>query len=176
MSDYIPRERKEKRMKEIKNHIICGFPGVGKSQAAMRSRDIQDIESTPFHMPIDWDNINEPEKMRHEENPNWVSDYADHIADMASQYGYCYNLISCHEKVREELDARSIPYIIVVPSRELKDEYLGRYLRRGDSFDFINQIDTHWDEWLTEIDGCGMPVIHLKSGQYISDILPIPKG
>lgn len=162
-------------MKEIKGHIICGFPGVGKSAAARMCRDIQDIESTEFHWPTDWENINEPEKMRYEENPNWVSDYVDHIADMASQYGYSYNLISCHEKVREEMDARSIPYIIVVPSKDLKDEYLARYLKRGDSFNFINQIDTHWDEWLSEIDECGMPTIHLKAGQYISDVLPIPR-
>ena len=161
-------------MKEIKNIIVCGFPGVGKSSAAQRCRDVADIESTEFHWPTDWENINEPEKMRVEENPNWVSDYVNHIADMASQYGYSYCLVSCHDKVREEMDVRGIPYIVVVPNKDLKDEYLARYLKRGDSFSFINQINTNWDDWLDEIDKCGMPVIHLKAGQHISDILPLP--
>lgn len=160
-------------MKKHKGIIICGFPGVGKSYAAQRSPDIEDIESTSFHYPIEWENINEPEKMRVEENPNWVRDYVDHIENMASEYGYLYNLVSCHDKVREELDARSIPYIIVVPSKNLKDEYLARYVKRGDSFNFISQIDTHWDEWLAEIEESGMPVIHLRAGQTISEILPI---
>ena len=162
-------------MKEIKNIIICGFPGVGKSSASQMCRDVADIESTAFHWPTDWENINEPEKMRHEENPNWVSDYVDHIADMASRCGYRYCLVSCHDKVRGEMDIRGIPYIVVAPSKDLKDEYLARYLKRGDSVNFIDQINAHWDEWLSVIDESGATVIHLKQGQYIADILPMPK-
>ena len=48
-------------MKEIKNIIICGFPGVGKSSASQMCRDVAGIESTAFHWPTDWENINEPD-------------------------------------------------------------------------------------------------------------------
>lgn len=161
-------------MKKIKGLIISGFPGVGKTAAGQRCRDIADIESTAFHYPIDWENINDPEKMRHEENPNWVKEYVDHIEDTASQQCFCYCLVSSHDHVREEMDARSIPYIVVVPEVELKDEYLARYVKRGSDFPFIKCMDDHWYEWLNEIEQSGVPIIHLKAGQFISDILPIP--
>lgn len=164
-------------MYKIKNHIICGFPGVGKSSASKINEDVADIESSEFRWPVEWKNVDELDQMKHERklNQNWVRDYVDHIEAMASQYGYNYCLISCHKEVREELNARNIPYMIVVPDRSLKDEYLVRYLIRGDSFAFIDCINKHWDEWLSEIDKSDVPVIHLSTGQFIGDILPLKK-
>lgn len=160
-------------MKEIKGLIICGFPGVGKSYAEQLSNDIADCESNAFHFPVDWEHINEPEKMEVKEDKNWVNKYVDHIEDMASQYGKPYVLVSSHVEVRTEMDVRGIKYIIAVPKKELKDEYLSRYVKRGSQVSFIEKMYFYWEEWLDEIENCGMPVIHLSSGQYIADILPI---
>lgn len=160
-------------MKKIKGIIICGFPGVGKSYAAKMSNDIADVESSAFHYPTDWENINEPEKMRNLEDPEWVKKYVDHIVDMASHYGYPYILVSSHREVREELTARFIPHVVVVPDKSLKDEYLGRYLKRGSDAEFIINMFEGWDEYLDDIEKCSLAVIHLKAGQTISEILPI---
>ena len=161
-------------MKKLKGIIICGFPGVGKSYAAQRSTDITDAESSAFHYPTDWENINEPEKMRTTEDPDWVKKYVDHLVDMASQYGYRYVLASTHDEVIAELNSRFVPYVVVAPDRSLKDEYLGRYLKRGSDADFIINLNENWDEWLDQIERYSSAVIHLKAGQTISDILPIP--
>jgi len=36
-------------------------------------------------------------------------------------------------------------------------------------------IYEHWDDWLKAIDIEAPAVIHLKAGQVLSDILPIPQ-
>lgn len=148
----------------FKNTIICGFPGVGKSTAAAKSKEIVDCESTSFHyLP---GNLTT-------ENPNWVKDYVDHIGDLSSNLGYQYVLLSCHKAVREELARRGVPYVIVAPSSYCRSEYMARYLKRGDSVKFIKNVYDNWAKWLDEIEEDGMPVIWLNEGQTISDVLPI---
>ena len=162
---------------KIKGMIICGFPGVGKSTAATKSREIVDCESTAFHYPADWafyadnKNMGKPAP-KPVENPNWVSDYVDQIEIMASENGYPFVLVSTHLKVREEMDMRGIPYIVVVPKKDAKDEYMARYLMRGDRAEFIQTVYDYWDEWLDEIETHGAPVIHLNKGQVLKEIMP----
>lgn len=151
--------------KKIKRLIICGFPGVGKTSAERKSREVVDCESTAFHYSFE---PGKPDK----ENPDWVSKYVDHIENLASHGDYQYVLVSSHLQVREEMEKRCIPYICVVPKSSLRNEYLVRYVKRGDSAHFIQRIYDHWSEWLEEINRHGAPVIHLAEGQNISDILP----
>lgn len=155
-------------MKKITGLIICGFPGVGKSTAERMRKDVADVESTGFHWKVDENGF-----LTHDENENWVSDYVDHIKDMASQYGYPYILVSSHKKVREEMDERGVPYVVVVPDKGLRDEYLIRYIMRGDIQSFIKTVYRHWYEWLDEIEASDAPVVHLSAGQTMTDILPI---
>lgn len=149
---------------KIKHLIICGFPGVGKTTAERRSREVIDCESTAFHFTF--------ENGMQKENPDWVSKYVDHIEQLASKENYQYILVSSHLKVRVEMEKRGIPYICVVPEIYLRDEYLARYVKRGDSAAFIQRLYDHWNEWLEEIDRHGAPVIHLAEGQNISDMIP----
>lgn len=160
----------------IKGLVISGFPGIGKSTAESVYRESIDCESTPFHYVFDPNTVNAlfPYGVE-KENPNWVKEYVDFIEKSAKDGKYQFIFISSHLKVREELDMRMIPYIVVVPEKCLKDEYLARYVKRGDCAEFIIEVSESWDEWLEEIE-CNAPaVIHLKSGQVLSDILPIPQ-
>lgn len=155
-------------MKKITGLIICGFPGVGKSTAAQKMyRDVIDVESSGFRWKRDEDGF--PTR---NENENWVSDYVDYIEDLASKYGYSYVFVSTHKKVREELENRRIPYIVVVPNKELRDDYLLRYLRRGDKLSFIETVYHNWCVWLDEIEESDAVVIHLGVGQSLANILP----
>lgn len=149
----------------IKSLIICGFPGVGKTVAERKSREVVDCESTAFHYSFE---PGKPDK----ENPDWVSKYVDHIENLASQGDYQYVLVSSHLEVRNEMDMRGIPYVCVVPYQRLLNEYLARYVKRGNSATFIKTVYDNWGKWLAEIDAHGAPVIHLAEGQNISDMIP----
>lgn len=153
--------------------IICGFPGVGKSAVESLASEIgiyryNDMESTPYHFIFGLNG----KKTR---NPHFPGCYVDDIEKHAGSNGYSgYDdviMISSHKEVRTELKNRGIPYIIVVPEKSLKDEYLLRYVARGSDISLIETVYDYWDEWLDDIEADGAPVIHLKSGQYLADVI-----
>ena len=153
----------------MKGLIICGFPGVGKSAVesishAMNIFDYNDMESSAYGWITGLSG-------KRERNPHFPECYVDDIEMHASQYGYPVVMVASHKEVRDEMKRRGIPYIIVAPEKSLKDEYMARYLVRRSNYGLIKQIFDHWDEWLDEIEQDGAPVIHLKAGQYLSDIL-----
>ena len=141
----------------MKTIVISGFPGIGKTEAAKRIPDCLDLESRHF----DKDDL------------NWVSAYVDGIENGLVKYEGCYRyiFISSHREVRQEMKKRRIPYIVVVPYVDDKEDYLKRYLRRGNDMDFIDNIAFNWYQWLDEINENETRVIHLLTVEYLSDIL-----
>ena len=127
--------------------IICGFRGIGKSSIARTLPGIVDLESTPF-------------------NKNWKI-YADVIEHM-DKNGYTV-LVSSHRELREELLNRNINYFYVKPEKNLKEEYLERYKKRGNTKAFINQIKDNWDNYLKSLKGEN--IVELKSEEYLLDKL-----
>lgn len=181
MCDLLLCDKKENKRKNISGLIICGFPGVGKSAASNKCQQAIDCESTRFHTASAQEEITyfaEGKEYVSEVKNDWVSPYVDFIVQEATEKSGCYILASCHSLVRKELQRRKVPFICVIPSEELRDEYLARYVKRGDSAQFISKINKYWYKWLNEFDSnycTEVPVIRLKDGQVLSDILPIPK-
>lgn len=152
---------------EIKAVVICGYPGIGKTTAAANRTDICDAESSAFSHPFD------SATGKQKKSENFPRNYVDFISKLITELGgYRYVLCSCHKEVREELNNHGIPFIVVVPHFNCKDEYMQRYLKRGDNADFIQNMYDCWDEWHDEIDNSGAAVIHLWEGQTLADILP----
>lgn len=175
MCDLLICDKRQKgEEKKYRNLIICGFPGVGKSTAAELCRSALDLESTSFHFRYDNTEVNAkaPQGL-FKENPNWVSDYVDEIEKAANDPQYNFILVSTHKKVREEMQYRGVPYIIVTPLIKLKDEYLAKYVRRGDSYKFIKTLHDKWEKWIEDFVHDDMPIIHLESDENISKLLPI---
>lgn len=177
MCDLLTCDKKQKEQnddKKYRNLIICGFPGVGKSTAAELCRSALDLESTSFHFRYNDTEVNaEAPQGLFKENPNWVSDYVDEIEKAANDPQYDFILVSTHKKVREEMQYRGVPYIIVTPLIKLKDEYLANYVRRGDSYKFIETLHDKWEKWIEDFVHDDMPIIHLESDENISKLLPI---
>lgn len=131
--------------------IISGFPGIGKSSICRTIPNYTDLESTPF-------------------KKNWEI-YVDVIEHMGKNH---YNVfVSSHLSLRKELQKRGLNYIFVVPEKNLKDEYIERYKKRGNSKEFIKQISDNWDVYTSEIPG--EKVFRLPSETYLYDVLPTLK-
>lgn len=144
--------------------IICGFSGIGKSTAEQKNRRILDFESSGYS------NIFE-NGFRVGRNKDFPKNYIDRLEKLIENNEADYYLLSCHEEVRNELKARGLKYIIVLPYRECKNEYKKRWLKRGSDIDFITKMDKRWDEM---IDSCVKdlaPKIYLDEHEYLSDIL-----
>jgi len=149
--------------------VICGFPGVGKTYFAtymnehVGRNDIIDLESSPFKAKDDY-------------HPNL---YCKEIEKAYTSHQYSYIFVSCHKQVREYMQEHAIPYIIVMPRyeqgndswTETRNEYMKRYLSRGNSYAFIQKIYNNWEDWMIEM-LCHdpAPVIQLRRYSYIDEI------
>ena len=110
------------------SRVICGFAGIGKSTAAKNMAGVVDLESTPF-------------------NKDWAR-YADVAVHMANN-GYIV-LTSTHKELRDALKVRG-NYVVAVPPASKREEYLNRYLERGNTEDFIELLGKNWTTWIEEI-------------------------
>ena len=108
--------------------IVCGFPGTGKSMMAKFSRWV-DLESTPFEK--DWER------------------YAK-VAKHMSDNGYTV-MVSTHRELLAMFEQMEVSYTVITPPITDKEIYLNRYDMRGNSYDFIRQLDTNWQQWISEI-------------------------
>lgn len=149
--------------------VICGFPGIGKTRFAqyMNKRehrmDILDLDSKPF-------------KTGDSDHPNM---YCREIEKAYRSKEYSYILVSCHKKVREYMQAHGINYIIVMPEYEpendawkrTRNEYMKRYMSRGESIGFMQKIYDHWEDWMVEmLFHDPAPKIQVHKWSYIDDI------
>lgn len=68
-----------------------------------------------------------------------------------------------------------LPFYVVVPSIDLKDEYLANYRERynngtgGGDDRFCHFIGNNWDEWLRGLSFAPCPIIELEKGEWLED-------
>lgn len=144
--------------------IICGFSGIGKSTAEQKNRRILDFESSGYS------NIFE-NGFRVGRNKDFPKNYIDRLEKFIENNEADYYLLSCHQEVRDELKARGLKYIIVLPYRECKNEYKKRWLKRGSDIDFITKMDKRWDEMIDSCAKDSATKIYLDEHEYLSDML-----
>lgn len=145
-------------MKDTK--IISGFPGIGKSFLAQHTGfTYADSDSSSYS----WLSPGV-------RNPEFPENYINHIKGLIGELDYI--LVSSHEVVREALEEHDIHYTLVYPKVELRDEYLKRYLARGNDEKFVSFISTHWDQFISDIEGETYPtLIKLENNQYLLDVI-----
>ncbi|MEI2465039.1 hypothetical protein [Niallia taxi] len=140
--------------------VISGFPGVGKSELFKSDRyNALDSDSSSFS----WVR----EGVRHPDFPN---NYMEHIKENIGNVDYIF--VSSHDIVREALRENGIEYTLVYPSIELKEEYLQRYIERGNNEGFISFISSSWDKFIEDIERENYPkLIKLGANEYLSNII-----
>jgi hypothetical protein len=140
----------------VKTVIISAFPGCGKSHLFRNKgeKQILDSDSSKF------------------DKSQFPQNYINHIksniglADMI--------LVSSHKEVRDALVDNGIEFTLVYPNKEIKDEYIQRYIDRGNEDKFVELLKNNWNNWIPELEqqnGCKK--IELKSGQYLSDVVNV---
>lgn len=127
--------------------IVCGFEGIGKSVVSNTIPAVINLRSTPF-------------------NGDWKTyvRVANHMSNKVNLV-----LLSCHKELRKELQKQKIDYVVILPEKKLKDEYLKRYKNHGDDKEFIKAMRDHWDSYVKPL--VGENVVTIGEGQYLYDIL-----
>lgn len=136
------------------NNVFSGFPGVGKS-TVFKNADglvVADSDSSTF------------------DKSEFPDNYLSHIQETRPSVDVL--LVSSHNVVRDELEERGIPFHLVYPSVDQKDEYMARYKKRGSPQPFLDLMDNNWEKFITECaaqQGCTHVV--LKPGQFLGDVI-----
>jgi hypothetical protein len=147
----------------MQQKVVSGFPGVGKSwlHQNLDGLVVADSDSSQFS----WQN--EAERIRH---PKWPSNYIEHIRDTKGNVDVVF--VSTHKEVRDGLVQAGIPFALVYPALQMKDEYIARYVNRGNAPAFVELLRKNYEAWIAELaaqQGCEHIV--LKPGQHLADVL-----
>lgn len=137
--------------------VICGFSGIGKSTLSSLGGEYVDFESSLF------------------DRERFPVNYIDSLCilmntDIQIGRGDRTYLLSCHDSVRRELKKRNIPYIIVMPDEDMRNEYVKRWFKRGSSIEFISKMYNDWHNMIKSCIDDGSPVIFLGEREYLADL------
>lgn len=104
-------------------NVICGFPGIGKSQA---------VEAYPDRL-VDLD---VPGK----------TDYIETIKQLNAEGKVV--LVPSWQSLRDEMVQAGIRFLLVYPERKLKPFFMRRYLMRGSPKKMVETMRANWDTFL----------------------------
>lgn len=134
------------------NKVYAGFPGVGKSKLSSNYPDTyMDSDSSKF------------------DKSDFPRNYIEHIREAIKTHTI---LCSTHDTVRTALIEAGIPFTLVYPSLECRDEYLNRYRARGSSEFLIDMMEKNFHKFVQQcIDETSPFVTHmmLGKGEYLTD-------
>lgn len=135
--------------------IIVGFPGIGKS-----------FVSNDLSGQLSWLNI--------QDEPGYAKGAEDSfragLLVLAQQPGVL--LLPAHRMIGNFLIQNNLVFTSVFPRRELKDEYLERYRRRGSSAAFVDRLEKRWNQY---VDNMLFPRgmcnhVELEKGEFLKDV------
>lgn len=142
--------------KSIETLVVSAFPGCGKSHLFRNKgeKKILDSDSSTF------------------DKSQFPQNYIEHIKYNIGEVDII--LVSSHKEVRDALVNEGIDFTLVYPSKDIKDEYIQRYIDRGNDGKFVELLKQNWDNWTDELENQkGCEKIELESGQYLSNVIEL---
>lgn len=154
--------------------IISAFPGCGKTTLGNKYKNVIDLESSLYKYFFDKDitrkEIEERKATPREKNPEYPKNYIKAIQEAIKNYDIV--LTSCGPLIRSELKKNKLENIVVYPSIDCKDEYIQRYIDRGNHSNFINHVKKNFEEWIKKFDeDKSVTKIKMKKGETLEDVL-----
>ena len=81
--------------------------------------------------------------------------YINHIKEHMDEEDIIF--VSSHKVVRDALKEEGIPYYLVYPRKDMKEEWMTRFKKRGNDENFIKFQDEHWDEFIEDMENDAYP-------------------
>lgn len=153
--------------------IISAFSGAGKSYLAKQYTDIIDLEPMDYHWIYEDDlkRLDCEKRKRNQNrklNPAWPKNYIDDILLYDEENNIV--LISEDDHIVSLLDKQGILCYNIYPSVNQKQDYIKRYMERGNSKEYID----FWNENFEKIvigKQIHMYNIEMMDGEYLEDTL-----
>ncbi len=154
--------------------IIAAYAGTGKSTFAAQVEDAVDLAVMPYRwiLPERTDGETEGEKAAPWllGDPNYPDNYIEAVLRAERQYRYV--IIPTQTWVIERLHKRYGRKVVVCcPTDDCKEEYRQRFLRWGNSENFLDIFIGSWADILSRIrESEGVVQIPLGPGEYLTDL------
>ena len=155
--------------------IVAAFAGTGKSYFASLHPDIAvDFVCMPYKYILDPEaHCDESSKaaLDLDWNPEWPFNYVKAILKCPSNK---IILIPSDRRVLHLLEKENVPYFLCYPVKRAKKVYRERYIKRGNSQEFLSIFIGEWEAFMQGLleDTYGGHII-LRPKQYLSDVLDI---
>jgi len=158
------------------NMIIAAHAGTGKTTLAKMYPDrVADLVAMPYkyYLSQDFDSIEEETIKANPDIPmhdDWPYNYIEAIKENMSSGKIL--LIPPDSMVRWMLMNENIPYTLCYPQRDAKEIYRQRYLKRGNTEDFLRVFIDRWDVFLDLMEGdtYAQHIVMLPH-QFLSDVI-----
>lgn len=163
--------------------IIAAFAGTGKTYFCEHVPQAIDFVCMPWKYTNFYEVaafLEEGEQIKANDELElrfgWIEEYYKAIVDTVTKYPDQIVVIPTISAVLTKLEEEQIPYTLVMPHRELKEEYRQRYIARGNTEDFLDIFVGDWDCWMEELRMHNAnKIIELGSGEYLTDKVKVNK-
>jgi hypothetical protein len=121
--------------------VIAGFAGVGKTMLAKKYSNVIDLDAADYKYNRTEStrlSLEELKGTMREANKDWPGNYIDIIKKSIKKYDIV--LIWIHPEILEIYDKYNIDYILCYPTKGNESIYKNRYIKRGNSDNFINKV------------------------------------
>lgn len=155
--------------------IFVAYAGTGKSFSAEKLDEVLDMAIVPYKykFPKDYgaERFSECDKgcVEYPFDENYPEKYVTDI--LKNRENYNHILIPSDNRVMNILDAKNIEYVLCYPERGLKDEYLRRYHKRGNSEAFMRIFVDGWDMWIDSFETRRCKKYVMQEGEYLLDVI-----
>ena len=125
----------------MRTRIILVFPGMGRSTFHKNNLDTTlDLDSSEWSWALT--------KNGAKRNPEFPQNYIKHIKSNIGKYEFIF--VSSHAEVRKALLDNCIFFYWVCPLYNRKQEFIDRYIEKGNEDAFVKLLDDKWDDWIEE--------------------------
>ncbi|EFZ02007.1 hypothetical protein X797_004652 [Metarhizium robertsii] len=142
-----------------KGLMICGFPGIGKSELADQPLLV------PYYTIVELHSSKYLKDKYGNDNANFVADYCGKLSDACRRNTIV--LASTHHEVLSQLYDQSEPMVFIYPFRSEKDKWIARLQSRGASEDLVNLVRDDWDALMDDFTRWGYFSYNLRSDEYL---------
>ena len=100
-----------------------------------------------------------------------------YVKDVKKQIGKVdYVFLATDPDGLDLLHKEGFNIVLVYPKKELRNQYLDRYIERDNPYDFIGTMMLRWNKIIDELDELSYcKKIILKEGEYLSDVISLIK-
>jgi hypothetical protein len=150
--------------------IVAAFAGVGKTYFCNQVENSKDFVCMPYkYFMDDYDPVLDGERVKADinlrRNFEYPRNYIEAILENADKYKYF--VIPSDTYVLGGLD---VPYVLCYPVRSAKEEYFKRFVRRGNSEQFLEIFIDNWDHFMNILECMECQKIILKEDEYLLDV------